>query len=98
MEIGAPRVSVEALVDLHRLLMEHRLRRSFADDSDVVPEARNEEPVTADRKVQATAPTQHGVGFDKAQRNKRRRTKRDNCSLGASLGGGCRRGDQGDQR
>jgi len=98
MEIGAPRVSVEALVDLHRLLMEHRLRRSFADDSNVVPEARDEELVTAHSSVQATAPAQHGVGFDKAQGDKRRRTKRDNCSLGASLDGGCRRGDQGDRR
>ena len=39
MQIGAPHVSVEALVDLHRLLLERGLRGSSPDDADVVQEA-----------------------------------------------------------
>lgn len=49
MKIGAPHVSVEVLVDLHRLLTECGL----PDDVNVVQEARNEKRVTTDDKVQA---------------------------------------------
>ena len=63
MQIGAPHVSTEALGDLHRLLMEHGLRRSFPDDADVVQEDRHEERAKADRRVQAATPALHGIGF-----------------------------------
>jgi len=98
MEIGAPHVSVEALVDLHRLLRERGLRRSYPDEADVVQEARNEECVTADCKVQATTPARHGVGFVGTEGDKGRRTRRGDLSVGTSPDGGRRRGDRGERR
>ena len=98
MEIGAPHVSVEALVDLHRLLRERGLRGSYPDDADVVQEACNEERVTADDKIQAPTPVQDGVGFDKARGNERSRTQRGDRSLGASPDGGRRRRERGERR
>lgn len=64
MAIGAPHVSVTALVDLHLLLMERGLRRSFSDDTNVVEEAHHEECVPADCKIQGAPATQYGVRFD----------------------------------
>src|SRR5580704_5692594 len=63
MALGAPHVSVGALIDLHKLLMEHGFRRNYRDDDSVVQEVSNEERVTADCKLQAVAPTQHSAGF-----------------------------------
>jgi hypothetical protein len=48
MTIGAPQVSLPALSELHHLLRQHGLRRSFPDDDRVVKEASDEERITAD--------------------------------------------------
>ena len=42
MAMGAPRVSLAALIDLHRLLVAARFRRSSADDVTVVQEEQDE--------------------------------------------------------
>ena len=42
MAIGAPRVSLAALIDLHQLLIAQGFRRSSADDATVVPEEHDE--------------------------------------------------------
>src|SRR6516165_8782580 len=38
MTLGAPRVSISALAEVHRLLIERGFRRSFLDDSSIVQE------------------------------------------------------------
>jgi hypothetical protein len=96
-DIGAPHVSVEALVDLDRLLRERRLGGSYPDDTDVVQEACNEEGVTADDKIQAPTPVQNGVGFDK-EGDECSRTQRGDGSLGMPPDGGRRRGERGERR
>jgi hypothetical protein len=98
MAIGAAHVSAEALVDLHLLLMEQGLRRSFPDDADVVQEAHNEECVPADSKIQGATAAQHGVGFDGVEGDRRRRTQRGHCAPGSSPDGSGRRGEQGERR
>ena len=45
MELGAPRISVTELTDLHRLLMDRGFRRSSLDDFRVVQEEHNAEVV-----------------------------------------------------
>jgi hypothetical protein len=44
MAIGAPRVAVSALIDLHHLLIERGFRRSSRDDPNIVQEEQDEEP------------------------------------------------------
>lgn len=98
MEIGAPRVCLEALIDLRRQLIELGLRRSFLDDTQVVQEADNEQRVTADYKVQAATSALHGAGFATAAGDKRPRAWRDTHPAGPSPDGGRRRGGRGEQR
>lgn len=98
MEIGPPKISAEALVDLHRLLTEHGFRRCFSNDSGVVQEACSERHDPADNEFQAIRSAQHGVGFDGIDRDKPRRAQRRDRSLDASPDGGCRRGDRGERR
>jgi len=98
MQIGAPHVSVEALTDLHRLLIEHRLRRSFSDDADVVQEALNEERVTADYEDQTVTPAQHSAGFRGVTGDDCSRTQHGARSVGSSPDGSRRRRGQGERR
>ena len=68
MTIGAPRVSLPALAELHHLLRQHGLRRSFPDDNRVVKEASDEECITAEPGVQVTAAARPGAGFSATNR------------------------------
>jgi hypothetical protein len=63
MTIGAPRVSLPAFSELHQLLMQHGLRRSFPGDERVVKEASDEGGVTADPGVQRAAAARPGADF-----------------------------------
>ena len=44
MEIGAPRLAVSALADLHRVLIERGFRQSSPDDPTIVQEKHDEAP------------------------------------------------------
>src|SRR4030088_576125 len=66
MSIGAPRVAVSALIDLHHLLIERGFRRSSRDDPNIVQEEQDEEPADVDTAVSGPAPAQHAVRFQKA--------------------------------
>ena len=62
MEIGSRRVSVDALIALHRLLCERGYRRSSPDDAIVVQEERDGEP--EDRTGAATARRELSLALD----------------------------------
>ena len=98
MTIGAPQVSLPALSELHQLLMERGLRRSFSDDDRVVEGASNEERVTADPGVQVTAPARHGAGFSADERDQHGRAERGDIASGAHADGGRRHPDRGGRR
>jgi hypothetical protein len=66
MAIGAPRVAVSALIDLHHLLIERGFRQSSLDDPNIVQEEQDEEPADVDTAVSGPAPAQHAVRFQKA--------------------------------
>src|SRR3954453_20017094 len=63
MEIGAPRVAVSALVDLHQLLIERGFRGSSQDDPSIVQEEQNEEPTDTGASAHGPAPAQHSARF-----------------------------------
>jgi hypothetical protein len=73
MEIGAPRVAVSALFELHQLLIDHGLRASFRGDSRIIHEEQNEEFAKSDSDVNHDAhdlaPTCHCIRLDPALRN-----------------------------
>src|SRR5215475_2970869 len=60
--VGEPQVSVPALCDLRRLLLEHGLRRGSSGDQNVIAEASNEERITAGHRGKVGTPTDHGAG------------------------------------
>jgi hypothetical protein len=62
MAIGAPRVAISALVDLHHLLIERGFRRSCLDDPTIVQEERDEKP--ADTGTTTRGPRQLSMPFD----------------------------------
>jgi hypothetical protein len=66
MAIGAPRVAISALVDLHHLLIERGFRRSCLDDPTIVQEERDEKPADTGAAIRSAAPAQHAVRFRKA--------------------------------
>jgi hypothetical protein len=98
MEIGAPRATVPALIELHNLLIEGGFRRSSWDDSRIVQEEFDEEPAITGAAVDASAPAQYGARFRKPSRDKSVRTPDSTCTAGFDLDGsrGCR--DGGAQR
>ena len=63
MELGAPRVAVSALVELHHLLIERGFRRSSQDDPTIVQEEHDEKPRRHRRRHPGPAPAQHAVRF-----------------------------------
>jgi len=62
MAIGAPRVAVSALVDLHHLLIERGFRRSSRGDPNIVHGERHEEP--AHTGLPSAAPRQLSMVLD----------------------------------
>jgi hypothetical protein len=65
MELGYPRVSISALIDLHDLLIRRGLRRSSAGDAAVAEEEQHDRSEDADGDRAAT-PTNHSVRLNEA--------------------------------
>ena len=91
MEVGAPRVAVSGLVELHRLLIEGGFRRSSRDDSNIVQEEHDEEPAATGAAVHAPAPAQHDARFRKPSGDEPVRTAHRTCAAGDPVDGGRRR-------
>ena len=62
MELGAPRVAVSALAELHQLLTERGFRRSSRDDP-IVQEEQYEELACVDSAIREPVPAQHSIQF-----------------------------------
>lgn len=98
MEIGAPRVSVMALIEMHQLLIDRGFRRSSRGDPRIVQEGQNEEfaKIGSDNGGAAhcsAAPAQHSVRFHPASGNESVRSRESDCTLGQPLdASGGRRG------
>jgi hypothetical protein len=97
MEIGAPRVTVPALIELHSLLIEGGFRRSSSDDSRIVQEELDEDPAITSAAVNASAPAQHGARFRKPSRDEPNRAPDRTCAAGLDLDGSRGRRDGGAQ-
>jgi hypothetical protein len=69
MEIGEPRAAVEALIELHQLLIERGFRRSFLGESNITQEEQNEQLDNTGAAIHGPAPAQHGSRFRKASGN-----------------------------
>ena len=93
MALGAPRVSIDALRELRRLLLERGFRRSFCDDSPVVQENRDEQTAQdPEGTVAATsraAPDEYRVRVEPPSRPARSRADEglDGPGLSADAGG-----------
>jgi len=61
MTLGEPQVSLQALMDLDRVLKDRGLRQVSSDDATVIEEA-CDESTTAPRYRKTTLPAQHDVG------------------------------------
>jgi hypothetical protein len=66
MSLGAPRVKLAALAELHQLLVERGFRRSSRDDPTIVQEEQHEELARTGSAIRGPAPAQHCVRFGKA--------------------------------
>jgi hypothetical protein len=100
MQIGAPCVSVSALVELHHLLVELGLRASSADDSDIVREEPSDQVANIGVNSVAiatdgTAAAQHCIRFHRASGNEFRGAREGARAVGAPLDAGSRRSDRG---
>jgi hypothetical protein len=89
--IGAPRVTVSALLELHHLLIERGFRRSSRDDHTIVQGEQYAETARAGPIVHGPAPTQHDARFGEAARYEPLRTQHRAYSTGQSVVGGGRR-------
>jgi hypothetical protein len=102
MEIGAPRATVTALIDLHQLLIERGFRGNFLDDSRIVQEKQNEEcPKIGSANTGAAdspAPARHSVRFHPASRNESIRPRESASALGQPLDASRRRDGGGAQQ
>jgi len=100
MQIGAPRASVAALVDLQHLLVERGLRASSADDSDIVREEPSDQVANIGVNSVAiaadgTAAAQHCIRFHRASGDEFRGAREGTRALDAPLDAGNRRSDRG---
>jgi hypothetical protein len=98
MEMGAPLVTVAALIELHNLLIEGGFRGSSSDDSRIVQEDLDEKPAITGAAVDASAPAKYGARFRKPSGDKFIRTPDSTCAAGLDLDGSRGRGDGGAQR
>jgi hypothetical protein len=71
MELGAPRVTLSALAELHQLLIEYGFRRSSSDGPTIVQEERHENPAAIDASISSPAPARHPIRIGKAARDDR---------------------------
>src|SRR3954469_8011071 len=69
MDLGTPRVTLSALVELHQLLVEHDFRRSSPDGPMTIREERDENPAETGAASDSPAPAQHSVRSRKATRD-----------------------------
>ena len=69
MSLGAPRVKLAALAELHQLLTERGFRRSSRDDPTFAPEEQHEELVRTGGAIRGPAPAQRRIRFGKASRD-----------------------------
>jgi len=69
MALGAPRVTLAALAELHQLLTERGFRRSSRDDPTIIQEQQHEEFARVGGAIRGATPTQHSVRFDRASRD-----------------------------
>jgi hypothetical protein len=95
MEMGAPLVTVAALIELHNLLIEGGFRGSSSDDSRIVQEELDEKPAITGAAVDASV---YGARFRKPSGDKFIRTPDSTCAAGLDLDGSRGRGDGGAQR
>jgi hypothetical protein len=96
MEIGAPRVTRAALVDLHHLLIAQGFRRSCAGDANVAEEDRDETAETG--AAAGSAPAEHVARFREAPRHDPARAQRGTRAPGPPVAGGCGRRGGGERR
>jgi hypothetical protein len=95
MQLGVPRVSVAALVELHRLLIERGFRRSSTDDSNIVQEEQDEDPADTGGAIRRPAPAQHTVRFRTSSGDDLVRTRDGARPVGQPFDGGRRPRDGG---
>ena len=86
MAIGAPRVSLAALIDLHQLLIAQGFRPSSADDATVVPEEHDEAVTT--EAAPGAAPAEHGTRSRQAPRAEPDRARQGFGAAGPPAAGG----------
>ncbi|MER8773032.1 hypothetical protein NKH63_30930, partial [Mesorhizobium sp. M0960] len=67
MDLGPPRVSLAALLELHKLLIERRFRRG-SPDGFTIAEAQHENPATPDTISRGRSPTQLAARLGEAER------------------------------
>ncbi len=89
MEMGAPRISIEALIELHRLLIERGFRRSSHGDLGIAKEEQNEPfaEIASDDTAACRnpAPAQHHVRLRQTAGPRRGGSRESNRMLGQSL-------------
>jgi hypothetical protein len=95
MELGAPRVAVSALAELHRLLIEHGFRRSSPGGPMTIREKRYENPADIGAATGSSTPAQHPVRYDKASRDDPRRASNLARQAGQPAVGGRRHDHRG---
>ena len=94
MEIGEPRVSLDALIDLAGLLTAQSARESFLIAAAAIEEENDE---TLDGKSgQGSSPNEHGVRFGEDARDEPTTTGSCNNGVGDIAGGSGRRCREGD--
>jgi hypothetical protein len=95
MALGAPRVAVSALDELHRLLIERGFRRSSLDDPIIVQEEQDEKYAGTNAAIRGAAAAQHLVRFRKASGDEPLGAQHDARPTGQPPVGGRRRCDGG---
>jgi hypothetical protein len=98
MALGAPRVTVSALNELHLLLIERGFRRSSLDDPTIVQEEQDEKSAETDAAIRGAASVQHGVRFQNASRDEPLGAQHDARPAGQPPVGGRRRCGGGARR
>ena len=84
-KIGAPRVTISALLELHHLLIEHGFRPSSRDDHTIVRGEHYAETASVGPIVHGSASTQHDARFGEAARNEPFRTQYSARSTGQAF-------------
>src|SRR4051812_31049063 len=95
MEIGSRRGSVDALIELHRLLCERGYRRNSPDDAIVVQEERDGEPEDRTGANDGSTPAEPGARFREVARHQSARADRHHRPTGAHASRSRRHSDEG---